>query len=243
MAGPKGFKVAKKTVIKRLILSVEGQEREGKTTFALSAPGPIALLALDPGLERVIEKWVGEKKIYVAEFDYRDVGDQNEWRKMWRKMWDTYMDALNSPEIRTVVVDTFTEAYELQRLAAFGQLSKVMPHQYAPVNAELRDMVRKAYKGDKNLILLHKMKEVYQLNKKTGDDSRTGDMERAGWSKIGYEVQAELRTYRDENGFGVRVRNCRHNADIMGEEYGEPVNDFVSVAMEMVEGSEEGDWK
>ena len=129
-------------------------------------------------------------------------------------------------------------------MAAFGKLTQVMPHFYGPVNSELRDMIRKAYRGSKNLILLHKMKERYALSKKEGKEVRTGDMERAGWSKVGYEVQAELRTYRDEDGgFGIKVRNCRHRADLMGEEFPEPINDFPSIATEMIRGSKESDWR
>ena len=57
------MKVAKETVVagftkvksgikkKRMVVAVEGREKDGKTSFALSAPAPIAIFNLDTGLE------------------------------------------------------------------------------------------------------------------------------------------------------------------------------------------------
>ncbi len=253
MSGPKGFVAAKVKKEKRLVVSVEGLQKEGKTSLALSAPGPIALLNLDTGLEGVVDKFIGKKKIYVAEFKYLDAvydtmkpdEKQSAFRKMWKRVWDTYMDALKSKDIRSIVVDTFTEAYELQRLAAFGKLTNVMPVQYGPVNAELKEMVKRALYNDKNVIYLNRMRDVYKENKK-GMEVRTGEVERAGWGKLGYEVQVCLRSYKDEDGmFGVRVVDCRHKTELEGEEYmiGDMYEGFKEVAMEIWEGSKEEDWE
>jgi len=240
-----GFEKASKHTAKRLIISVEGMEKEGKTSFGLSAPGPIALFDMDIGLEGVIDKWADEKEIYVASFDYRDATSQNEWEAMWNKMRAAYLTALKDKAIRTLVWDTGTEAWELIRLARFGQLAQVMPQHYGPVNAEFRDMIRKVYETDKNLIMLHKMKDEYVLvgDRKTGKSERTGGHVRAGFSDVGYLMQINLRVWRNvETGFGLTVRDCRQNAEIAGMDLMDPLNTFQYLAAEVFQTSPE-EWE
>ncbi len=50
--------------------------------------------------------------------------------------------ALESKEIKSIVIDTASEAWELVRLARFGKLTQVMPQHYGPVNTEFRDMIK-----------------------------------------------------------------------------------------------------
>jgi len=243
MAGPKGFVQQKKVVTKRLIQAVDGQEKDGKTTYALSAPGPIALINMDVGLEGVIEKWLPLKKIWVMNFDFRDSTNATEWDAVWTKVKNAWIAALEDKEIRSLVWDTATEGWELNRLARFGKLTQIRPHHYGPVNAEFRDLIKRAYKYDKNIILVHKLRDVYAMNKKSGQEERTGEKEMAGFKDVPYIVQAHVRSVREEDGtFGIKVINCRHNAQLKGEWLPEPMNDFAGVACEMVEGSTEADW-
>ena len=243
MTGPKGYKKATKTTKKRIIMSVEGVEKEGKTTFGLSAPGPIALINMDVGLEGVVDKVLGEKEVWVSEFDYRDSTNTQEWTTQWNKCRAAYMDALKDDKVRTLVIDTATELWELVRLARLGKLSQVLPNQYGPVNAEFQDMVRKAYVHDKNVIFLHKMKGEYIQSKKTGESGATGRMVRSGFGNMPYLVQITVKVYRNGNGFGVQVLKCRQNPELDGVEYGEPMNTFPYVAMDAWEGSEQTDWE
>jgi hypothetical protein len=224
-----GYNEAKQTKnAKRLIVSVEAQDKEGKTEFGLSAPKPLCLINQDIGLEGVIEKHVKKKeKIYVADFDYRDATSVQEQQKMWENAKKCYLDALKSPEIKTLVWDTATEGWELIRLARFGKLTQVMPHSYGPVNAEFQDLIRKAYDTDKNVIFLHKLKRQY-IN-----DKPTGVMERAGFGNIGYLVQINIRLIREMGeegrGFGMKIINCRYDANLAGQEVWEPMSNFETL--------------
>lgn len=233
-------------IAKRLIISVAGKERTGKTTFGVSAPGPIAFFPIDPGREGVLEKVIKTKKILlpidergnIETFDYRDATSPKDYERLWEKFKKCYTDAFNSKEIRSIVVDTTTEAWELVRIARFGKLTKIQPYHYGPVNAEFRDLVKQAYKTDKNLILIHKVKNEYV------DDKRTGNMERAGFGDIGYLVQINLRLNWDkENGFTMYVEDCRQNMDIAGEVFREPQNTFPYLAMNVYPDSELEDWE
>src|SRR5258708_17972913 len=56
--------------IYRLIVALDGLEKQGKTNFALTMPGPIAYQSFDIRLEGVIEKFQTQKMIYLAEYGF-----------------------------------------------------------------------------------------------------------------------------------------------------------------------------
>ena len=157
-----GFREAESTAGKRLILNIEGMPGKGKSSLALSAPDPIVLFDFDTGLEGVLEQFLADgKRIIVPKESLRheDSDQQKVWENMWKTFQDSYIRALDSPikDVRTIVIDTATEAWELKRLVAFGKLSQVQSHHYGPVNADFRRLIKRAYNSDKNLILIHKL--------------------------------------------------------------------------------------
>ena len=251
MEGLVGFEEASDKEIFRLVMSIEGVEKAGKTHFALTAPGPIGLIDMDTGLEGVVSKFVKDKKIYVANFNYRDATSPDEWKAMWGKMKQALMDILVSKLIRTAIVDTASEMWELARMAAFGKLSQVKGHHYAPVNAEFRDLLHKGLDSDKNLILIHRQKKEYV------SEQWTGNMERTGFGEVGGAMQANLITWRittlDEKygkgrddeykGFGVTIRDCRKVPELAGSELLEPLNSFPQLAQMIFPDSDISDWE
>lgn len=250
---PKSFRLLDKGTVntKRLIVSVSGREKSGKTHFALTAPGPIAYFDTDVGTEGVIEKFVAAGKvIYHNGYDYHELQDMRKkvvgpvdpepYIRMWEGMKSDYVQVMDS-KVRTVVMDTGTEIWELLRLARFGKLSQVMPHHYGPVNAEYRQLLRLAYLSDKNLILLHKVKAEYVQEK------RTGNWERAGFGDTGFMVQTNIRCWRRKNDdgllkFGITIEDCRQSAECAGLELEEPLCDFSTVAA-MITGMDVEAWR
>ena len=235
---PKGFKrLAATAATRRLIMAVSGREKQGKTHFALTAPDPIAYFDLDIGTEGVVSRFLaGGKEIYHNDYNYHSIKDVRKagpvgigkYIEMWERLRADFIAVLDS-QVRTVIVDTATEVWELLRLARLGKLSQVMPHQYGPVNAEYRELLRLAYQSDKNVILLHKMKQEYV------NDKRTGGYERAGFSDTGFMVQVNVRCWRRANGdgqlmFGLSVDDCRQNADVAGLELEQPMCDWETLA-------------
>jgi len=231
-----GYSRATKSKIKRIIANVQGKEKRGKTHFALTAPGPIALIDMDIGLEGVVDKFIGEKEIVVAGFNYRNVKDPKEWEEMNNRMKKAFTDALKSKEVRTVVMDTATEAWELMRMANFGKLSEVKPHHYGPVNAEFRDLIRKAYESDKNVLLIHKVKKEYV------NDKSTGEYERAGFGDAGYLMQLNVEMWKKDGTFGLTVLDCRQLKEVEGLELIEPMSNFPFLATQVFDGTAEEDW-
>jgi len=204
----------------RIILSVDGLDKHGKTRFAFSAPKPLIYLDFDIGKEGVIEKFTKQSPYILTSppflFRPSEVGfGEEESEKHSKEIVDaawpvlqrfrtTYLRALREPCLkvagqkvmaRTVVIDTGTEAWQLLRLAEFGKISQVKPHHYVQVNGLMRDIVRAGFDSDVNVIWLHKLKAEWKDNAE-GKGRKTGTIERDGFDGMSYLVQANLLAYR-----------------------------------------------
>jgi hypothetical protein len=234
-----GFTRANSAVKRRLILSIEALEGSGKTRFALTAPGPIAFINFDYGLEGVVEAFQVKKPIYVANVKLNFDGSKDQIVKAAEQELTTfeknYQTALK--QAKTIVVDTGTELWELMRLAAFGKLAQVMPHHYAPVNQEMTRLIKLAYDSDANLIVTHKLKEQWV------NDKRTGQYEFAGMKDIPFLVQAHARLWSAEDGYHLRVGKCRQNAQVTGLELMNDMITFPTLAQFVFPDSEQSDWE
>jgi len=229
-----GFTKVDSAILPRLIMSISGLEKQGKSHFGLTAPDPIAYVNTDEGMEGVVQKF-GNKRIEVLDvavpnMENDDIREQQA-KTIWEKFEKGYYAALEHKLIRTILIDTATEVWELLRLHKFGKLTQVMPYQYGPVNAVYRRMIRTAYKYDKNVILLHKMKAQY-IN-----DKRTSKYERAGFNDTGFLVQLNAQVWKyedDDDGpgeFAITILDSRHNPELNGEVLEGPMCNFQTLAM------------
>jgi len=227
---------------RKACISVEGREKRGKTHFALTAPGPIVYFNLDEGLDRV------QPDVKFPDLDLRVVNIPSfsrdghpdrvadEALKVWESLKEMHINALESA--RTVIYDTFTEVWELARLARFGKLQQVQWFHFGPINREFHDFIREFSKHDANLILLHKV-----MAEKDGNGTPTGGLDRKGFSHIGFDVDDFFRVDRDENGnFKVEVLESGHNPAIKGKVFIEPCNTFTDVALSLFPASTPVDW-
>jgi hypothetical protein len=234
-----GFTRANSVVKRRLILSIEGLEGCGKTRFTLTAPAPIAFINFDWGLEGLVESFQDQKAIYVATVSLNTSGKREEIlqaaEQELSKVERNYQTALK--QARTIVIDTGSELWELLRLAAFGKLDKVMPHQYAEVNQQMTRLIKLAYDSDANLILTHRLKEQW-IN-----DKKTGLYEFAGMKDIPFLVQAHARMWTDDAGYHLKVGKCRQNAGVVGLELVNGMITFPTLAQFVFPESEEKDWE
>jgi hypothetical protein len=245
------FQRADANVTSRLIVAVAAREKQGKTHFSLTAPGPIVTFNADIGLEGVVHKFLREgKEILVYNIPMPEANSKNvekEASKVWGDLEAATDAALDNPAVRTVVFDTATEIWEIVRLAYFGKLSEIKPHHYSGVNAEFRRFLKKAYKTDKNLILVQKMKAEYVNN------NRTGEWEMAGFSDTPFIVQAVIHPFRvdkplkvddetilDKGDFGVKIFESRHNPATNGLILSGDVATFPFVAATIIEGTNPG---
>lgn len=245
-----GWKRATDPGKRRLIGSIDGLEKCGKDNFALTSPGPIGVISLDLGLDGVIQKFQNKKEIWVAEHrvnttklraehsmeDVAAVADE-----AWTNIMRDYDEMLASGA-KTGIIDTGSELWEILRLARFGKLDKVMPHHYGPVNAEFREVIRKAYDTDMNLWILHKMKAEYV------NDKNTGDVKRGGFSDMGFLVQVVVRCWRDEQEkfpdcFHVTVTDCRKDPSLHGFDMQGAMATVGTLGQLVFPESSEEDWQ
>lgn len=199
----------------RLVASVNGMPKTGKTHFALTAPDPIFFINIDIGTEGVVDKFqAAGKRIYVHDVRVPRTASKEVWTPMWESLKKVF-EKVYKVGAGSVIVDTDSEAYELARLAKFGKLTQVMPQHYAEVNNEYREILRLAYDSVMNSIFIHKMKPKYINN------ARTNEYEPSGLSDMEYNAQINVIMEREdtEGGpeFSAFIKDCRHNPNVNGE--------------------------
>lgn len=241
----------------RLIWRGYGEQKCGKTHFALTAPGPIFIQSFDVGLEGVVEPFLAAgKDIRALEYPFDPEGYRTEKEcaeaadRIWTQFVGDYKAALE--EARSVVWDTESEVWELLRYARLGAASGA-PKDYAVLNNEYRSLVRKAYGGGVNLGLLQKTKEqwISKMDPAKGKmvPHNTGEQVPSGMKEIGFLVQCNLKHERvlDEemnHHYRVTVEDVRHKAGqgLTGQSF-DDVMDFTMLATGIFPDTTEEDWK
>lgn len=226
-----GFKPPETETPKRLIASIAGREKSGKTHLALTAPPPIIFFDVDIGTEGVVEKFaVSGKEIYIYTVKAPRPADgkpsKESW-DLWAAMWEDAKVKLRKAYgvgHGTIIIDTGGELYELNRLARFGKLSQVLPKDYTDVNNEWREVMRWAYESNMNTIFIHKMKPKWV------NSARTSEYEVSGFGDIEYMTQINLRTLgaTEDGEFKPKVfiKDCRQNMNVSGTELEGDMCDF-----------------
>lgn len=229
-------------VVPRLIVSIEGEEKTGKDHFAFTAPGPIYLQSCDPvGSDGVRQKFPG--KVYIPKSGgYQLAIDSSqctaaEMKRQADPLLDKWISNYRAalPKFRTIVWDTADELWELCRLAKFGELSPKLSqgernNSYGELNSFYEGLVKESFNYPVNFVLIHRVKDEYKANTKTGVRVRSG------YKDATFLTQVNLRSMKvpKENGigsyFGVQVLDCRRNPDIEGEKI---ENDFRILGMKV----------
>jgi hypothetical protein len=229
--------------VPRLVMDLSGEQKTGKNHFGFTAPGPIYEHSFDIGNEGVIEKFMNQKKIYVAEYELEiQPGDASDREvaeaadKVWQQFTTNFLDGLSSCGSGTTLVDTGSEMWELLRIARFGRTSKIMPHNYGDLNKEMRLLVRETLNHSGSTIFLSQMKPEWENY--VGSDGKekgrkTGRLERVGWKGMPFLVQLTASTNRVDktdggSEFTITVDDCRRNPDMNGLTL---ANDFDTLMM------------
>lgn len=254
------FQIANQAPPRRLVIALDGLEKEGKTHFSLSGQGPIAYLGSDIGDEGVVEKFQTSKLIHRADYGVSipKNGDIEQTMKLilpeWERMVTDYKLALSMAKVgkvRTIVWDTASEFWEMLRLARFGKLTQVMPHHYTGLNTEYRNLVREVFNTPANLILLHKLKKEWLNDPLTGKGNKTGAYERAGYSDTGFLVQVNALAWREKDPqtgqktgpFHITLRDCRQNPQAAGVDLNGVMASFPWVGVTVYPDSNLEDWE
>lgn len=242
-----GFTEMEEEQISRLCFAIDGREKEGKTHFAFTAPSPIAVISTDTGTRATAQKFLKEgKEIYPCYLKVDRNATKAEWSKEWAKAEKAFDAVIETPKIRSLIVDTSSGIWDLLRLNLFGKLEQVMPHKYTEANAEMRQVVRRIYDNRLDLVSvwIHKVKKEYKSDKKGEKDFWTGKYERAGWSDFAYEADVNVNCFRtEENEFVARVKDSRHEPSLNGMEFEGADNTIPYIASLLLPDIDSATWE
>jgi len=266
-----GFLVPSSTIVPRVTVCTVSGEKLGKTHWAIwTAPPPVAVISTDTGTRAVVEKCIREtgKRIHLLQLTAATAllearrGDAGEGE--WKRAKDAIYSAVEDESVRTLVIDTATEMWELCRLSAFGKLAQVKPQHYAIPNGEFRNLLKYAYEArpELNAVWIHKHKKEYKGNVKDDTSNWTGRYERSGMADVPFLVDVTLEHYkrveRDEENlshlyFGVRVMDSRLKPEmVVGCEFESEVGggpgsvdqcDFATLAMSVWPETQASYWE
>lgn len=255
-----GFREARKSKHQRIIMNVKAMEKCGKSRLALTAPGPIGYISLEYGLEGVVEGFIDQgKTIWPAFFKtshairyLQDTIKSDEWLAELESVEKAMIAVVTNEAVRTAVIDTGTEHWELVRLGEFGKVSQVMADQYGPANKRMRNIIEIAYqRPDLNLIVLSKMGKRYVKTAKSPRGDWDGTYEYKGWGDLPYIVQANVLLWREENedtgfqDFCCQVENTRFDEGqrSLGVVLKNSEINFQNIAMMLRTNSSPEDWE
>jgi hypothetical protein len=227
-------------------IGVHGKPSEGKTEFALGAPGLIAGVTVDRGHVGLMlnptppptrsqnVSWM------VIDPPMESAASQKDFADYWVRIRKCHYDVAAVPSVRTMLCDGDSDTWEIQRLGAFGKLSQVPSHLYVGVNAERRAYYARLTDSGKFLVFTNKMSKewvgVYNPDgtpkmKDNGQQERrwSGNWERKSFDDIEYSLQVSLEAYREDakrdqlgnlitaGEFCVRIELCKPNKSLEGD--------------------------
>jgi hypothetical protein len=217
---------------KRLIIAVRAMEKCGKTRFGLTAPKPIMYLNFDRMIEEVVLAELGinpDTDLFIKKIRVDSELPQDKHKEQWREVQEAILWALRESEgIRSIVVDTESEMWELARMSEFGKLTQVMPYLYTQLNSGYKFLLDQCDKHNVNVIFLQKLKKQYK------NDTWAGGYEPAGFGKLKDIAQVNAEMYMVEDGedevFTLEILNNGLKASMNHEVFQNEMCTFPNVA-------------
>ena len=176
------------------VLSIWGDNKTGKSTLALTAPKPMLHMDLDLGFQRAAPRFQAEIASEEITTKRYPVPLQTRPPRIYgiKEVWQTFqadlLKALESKTIKTVVVDTHTQLWEICRLGFLqekqenqfypdGNMKKIevngkyieqtlrerlLPIEYGEPNNRMRSIIYAARSMGKILVLTHYARDIYR---------------------------------------------------------------------------------
>jgi len=256
---------ADKPAIPRVVWLIAGKAKTGKSHLGFDAPGPLGYINIDAGEEGTVEKFIeGDGKSAgkdIWSFDVRVtremIGNTNADLVKVKcepllvnalKVYDEMLLGDAGKGLRSIVVDTWTEFFQLGCFARIGKDKQIMPTERTKVNGIYSSMIHDALYGRKNVILLAKTSEFDGVTKITGYNQSEGLVQTVIWTdKVMRRIKNEETGKLEQRSvITYTITDCRQNRDIEGEsfdsvELGE--HPFAQLASMIVPGTKVRDWR
>ena len=249
---------------KRLMMSIAGDAGTGKSTFALTAPGPGLGVILDRGIEQstredaIVAPQLENWGFQILSPPMPSAAKQEQFASHWVNVRDTIYRAAANVEARSIMFDGDTESWQLQRAAEFGKLTKVPSHLYDGVNSARRAFYARCFDSGKNFIATNTLSKIYVTKlmpdgtpekNSAGNDVRVwnGEYERKGFSDQTYLWQVHVLALHEvsaggEHTYGIKIEMNKLNPSVEGMElWGEECN-FQTLAQYTYPNSKPEDW-
>lgn len=232
-------------------MDIVGETGTGRTSLALSAPGPIGLAHTAEKIHGVVQRYAKQKQVRMVNFGGTFVGSpqeiSNQSVPLWNGMTSAWYAAINT-WAKTVIMDTATEGWEMIRLARFGTPKPQgrTDNLYGPVNAEWLSLFKHARSQERcNVITIHQVKDEYldKINRSTGkqESVKTGRLVRAGQKSMPYVADVIIETTKVDGAFVATIRKGWFNAMTEGTEFRDDEISFSSI-MAYITETEVSEW-
>lgn len=238
-----GFEFAGPPAYPRLVCSVWGDKKTGKTSFALSFPKPIWVMNLDFGVDELFisrPELLGE--VQRMNLQMNELTDPGTWGQLLQQFHDGYLAALEAAQIAggTVIVDTATQLWQViqavkiehvrnQRLAAveaktyandtkkqeaLERAQKPSQLDYGQANAFMGGLMRRAMHYDRaSAVFINRAKPEYSEGGRP-----TGNMEYHGFGELPAISQVHIQLSKKGGTHMARINDCRFNSSLEGLE-------------------------
>lgn len=220
-------------------LEIYGDTDTGKSTLALTAPGPIAYIHAHEKIEGIIQSARRKKDIRACKFGGVFRGNPDEVQalanasvqRMENAMSDAYRWA------RTIILDTHTECWQVYQLARLGSLTRSDRNEkdnrmgqlvYTEINNRWQSMLKEfrirqeepLQDKPTNLILIGQTKDEYRKSTNTGKTESTGRTIEAGQKGVKFFCDLIIRTKfnKREDKFSALIEKPWYNGEVRGEE-------------------------
>lgn len=217
--------------LRSTVAEIYGPTATGRSTLALSAPGPIAYFGAQETATGVINRYRSMGKVirghnFGGVFRGTPEEKAAQARAILRGLGEASIDAYRWA--RTVIYDTHTELHQLIRIAYFGALKPTGGRQernWEPINAEWMAFVNAARQhaehDNVNTVFIGQADDEW-VDGDGGFPKKTGNQVRATSHKsFPYKMSVVLRTDvdPDDRSYSFTIEKAAHNSGYVDKVY------------------------
>jgi hypothetical protein len=239
----------------RISMGSRGKTKSGKSHFALmTTPEPITYITLDPGSVLLCDKAVAMgRQVYPKFIEHSKKETKDQAKVVWQDYRKALRAVMGAKGIRTLVVDTISECWDLLQMAEFGKTKQNNKFAYGDLNAEFAGLIDELYYGrpDLNMVFVQKLKKEYGADDKWDGKSYYA----AGYSGFDYLVDLSITHHFGKNPTTgnpefsfetLSTEATRMGGEFSGLRFGGDECSFLDLALEIFKdhpvGSDPGYW-